>query len=144
MSEWVTLYIGDAAAAEDLCELLTRGSIRSFQTVERGQIISPTGARETRTRVDVPSDELQSARSIYAEWERPQATRADNLSRRILGVLLISLIPPTLWIGAYYLGVPGLPSPTPAWVLGIWFGSLLVVGQVEDRRTRNETIGRAV
>ena len=134
MSEWVELYSGNETAAESLSVFLEGRAIDALKTVVQGQIISRSGAREALTRVDVRPETLESARVVYREWAAPQSARAEGLSRRLLGILLISTIPSLLWVGMHFVGVAAVPYPQLGWIAGVWFVSLIVVAQVEDRR----------
>jgi hypothetical protein len=141
MRDWVTLYSGNEASAESLSRYLADRSLEVCKSSKRGPIVSKAGRRSRFVLVQVPADQLESARSLYAEWQIRHEARARAASRRVLSILILSLLAPAAWVLAYFAKVPGAPFPEPALVFFVWMAFLVVIAQVESRRRRTETIG---
>jgi len=141
MDDWVTLYSGNEASAESLSRYLADRSLDVDKSSKRGPSISKTGRRSHFVLVQVPADQLESAKLLYAEWQIPHEARARAASRRVVNILIFSLLAPAVWVLAYFAKVPGVPFPEPALVFFAWMALLVVIAQVERRRRRSETIG---
>ncbi len=138
MSEWTELYVGNPAAAEALCEFLGSRSVPTLKTfTDEADLVA--GELPT-VRVEVPVALLDGARRALEDWQLPQARRAEELARRVVGVVVLSFLPPALWLGASWLAVPQTPEPGGGLLLVVWLVSLVGIGQLEDRRHREGEI----
>ncbi|MCH7869842.1 MAG: hypothetical protein IH881_19270 [Myxococcales bacterium] len=140
MDDWGIIYSGSAESAESLAEQIADAKLLVHKRVERGPIVDRSGGRTYVTHVSVPPECEAKAVVILDSWRRRGATRAAVTLRRLFTVLLLSFIPPSLWLGTGWLGIAGTAFPKLNLVFGLWMISLVVVAQIEHRRYTRERI----
>lgn len=140
MEDWPSLFSGSAESARDLARELEARGLRSFIDDKEGPIVSPHGGRANYSVVRIPPEDAERAQAVAQGWHSRNRQNAHILVRRLARVLVASLISPAAW-GLGHLLVPQfLPEPSFLWVAVVWFVSLVVVAQIENRRHNREHI----
>ena len=134
------MFQGAPEAARSLVARLQQAGLHSFIETHESPYLSESGYQEVTASVLVPPAEKQRAASVLLEWQARQPERVAALMRRLGRVAALSLVPPTLWLGAWFLAPRSIPQPQAGWLALVTCASLIVFGQLESRRYERERV----
>lgn len=140
VNDWIAVFSGAGAAARDLAVVLETQGLRCFVDDREGPIVDGAGLRASFSVVLVPPEESERALAVQQNWEAQNKLDVQNVIGRIRRVIGLSLVPPLAWVFGHALMPNALPQPKPAWLAGLWFLFLALVGQLENRRYQREHV----
>jgi hypothetical protein len=133
--EPVVVYRAPQEWAQQAHAVLEEADLHPVILDKPGSIILQAAALDYSVRVAVPESEVARAREVLQDWNARASHRVHHLQSELFRTLLLSLIPPLIFIGVIWSGEGKLRDQTGA-ILLIWVAGVILGGVWQRRRDR--------
>ncbi len=140
MEEGKRIYRGVPESARALQDYLEQHGVESVLESHEEIGVRSRTRMLARQDVIVGAEHRARAETLRDQWQTSTALRARGLSRRAAGVIMGSLIPVGVWFVCERLALDGVPEFTLERGIGVWFVTVVVLGQIESQRRAAERI----
>lgn len=134
------LYSGPPESARALAAELERQGVRCFVEDLFEFSVHSGSSVATAAELRVAPEDLDRARLMHDQWAALAASRISGTLHRVAWVLFFGALPPVVWIVSAWVAPESTPEPTLAGVAFVLLVSVVVVGQIEDRRFKAERL----